>query len=848
MFSIESVAHVAVTYLTNTLLPGAALALLAWGLLRLLKPLNATTCYVILYGAMLALIGLPFLTLPQGNEAESASIAISTPLPVTPLPAPVSPATSAASTFTGETAASAVSEQPTSQSQPSAAAMPFQGIEMRWEFPQLLLLVLFGVWVLGAGVLLLRLAWSFAHVQLLKRHAGPLPTSLEGIASSLKQGHVLRTVRILSSSRVAVPMSLGFFKPVILLPEALLHKLTESELKQILLHETAHLRRFDDWGKLVQKLVHALLFFHPAVWWLNRQLDLAREAACDDHVLVQQGGQRQAYAACLLKLSQFGFKRSLDPFQLGLTVVTHLERRMRWVLDLRRPLTGKLSKPRLGIGLATLLLGGVLFVQVLPSVAIAEPAKEIASSTKTITYTTQIAGETIELEMRFPLDQIAHFEINGDAVQVRGEGFEVSAKGQNVQFRIEQQRTLILTLEAFEGPFTVGGSGDLALLGLYTDVSARSFEAQGVQVTGELMLITMPATPQQGIVNPSGRLSVTASWDDQSQAVEIGKRILIRPRSANEPANVSLSQTETLSYASEGKTIKQQLPPCTEAAGTFLLTWGSEGSEEGQFDFSRGVAVDSQGNVYVADNFNHRIQKFSSSGDFITAWGSLGNGDGQLNGPSGVAVDSQDNAYVADELNHRIQKFTSAGAFVTAWGSLGNGDGQFNYPHDVAVDSQDNVYIVDSGNFRIQKFTSEGTFILNWGSSNSIAERINVPTGVTVDSQDNVYVADSFSQRIQKFTSDGVFIAKWGRWGSSDGQLDGPEGVAVDNEGNVYVADSGNHRIQKFTSDGTFIASWGALGIGDGTPFHGPLGVAVDDGGNVYVSDGTSIRKYCGGN
>src|SRR5574337_367033 len=110
MFSIESVAHGVVTYLTNTLLPGAALALLAWVLVRLLNPVNATTRYVLLYGTLLVLMGLPFLTLPQGSEPEDTFTAISTPMPVEPVAAPVSPATSAASTLTGEATDTVASE------------------------------------------------------------------------------------------------------------------------------------------------------------------------------------------------------------------------------------------------------------------------------------------------------------------------------------------------------------------------------------------------------------------------------------------------------------------------------------------------------------------------------------------------------------------------------------------------------------------------------------------------------------------------------------------------------------------------------------------------------------------
>jgi len=94
--------------------------------------------------------------------------------------------------------------------------------------------------------------------------------------------------------------------------------------------------------------------------------------------------------------------------------------------------------------------------------------------------------------------------------------------------------------------------------------------------------------------------------------------------------------------------------------------------------------VDGTGNVYVADDGNHRIQKFNSSGTFLAKWGSEGSDDGQFNYPSGLAVDSGGNVYVADTWNHRIQKFSSSGTFLAKWGSEGSGDGQFNYPEAVA--------------------------------------------------------------------------------------------------------------------------------------------------------------------
>ena len=135
---------------------------------------------------------------------------------------------------------------------------------------------------------------------------------------------------------------------------------------------------------------------------------------------------------------------------------------------------------------------------------------------------------------------------------------------------------------------------------------------------------------------------------------------------------------------------------------------GIQGSGDGQFDFSSfaiaDVAVDSAGNIYVADYDNHRIQKFHHSGTFLAKWGTNGSGDGQFDNPRRVAVDSAGNVYVADSGNHRIQKFDSNGTFLATWGTNGSGDGQFTLPSGVAVDAMGNVYVAGTINSRIQKF------------------------------------------------------------------------------------------------------------------------------------------------
>mgnify|MGYP001568001642 CR=1 FL=1 len=258
--------------------------------------------------------------------------------------------------------------------------------------------------------------------------------------------------------------------------------------------------------------------------------------------------------------------------------------------------------------------------------------------------------------------------------------------------------------------------------------------------------------------------------------------------------------------------------------GDFIVKWGAQGSDPGEFKKPYSVAIDSLNNVYVVDKDNDRIQKFNSSGDFLATWGSSGSGDGQFGHPQGIAVDSENNIYVVDLDRDRIQKFNSSGDFLLKWGTNGNGNGQFNKPQDVTVDSEDDVYVTDQDNNRVQKFDSAGNFLLKWGTNGNGNGQFMKPVGIGTDSGDNVYVADRDNDRIQKFNSAGTFVRKWGSAGSDAGEFQKPQGVTADQYDFVYVADSNNHRIQKFDSDGNFVLEWGDSGSADGE-FNHPRGM-----------------------
>src|SRR5215211_2676783 len=180
----------------------------------------------------------------------------------------------------------------------------------------------------------------------------------------------------------------------------------------------------------------------------------------------------------------------------------------------------------------------------------------------------------------------------------------------------------------------------------------------------------------------------TNSQEKSTNSEDTGKENCI----TNQEASVLQTSTDSDTYLNNFHFIKK-----FDKEGNVVDSWGTVGSNDGQFLHAHGITIDLEDNVYVSDGENCNIQKFDSDGNFITKWGAKGVGPSKFMQPESMAVDSLDNVYVAEYSGKNIQKFDSDGKFLTMWGSLGCKDDQFLIPHDIAIDSEGYLYVTDSG-------------------------------------------------------------------------------------------------------------------------------------------------------
>lgn len=328
-------------------------------------------------------------------------------------------------------------------------------------------------------------------------------------------------------------------------------------------------------------------------------------------------------------------------------------------------------------------------------------------------------------------------------------------------------------------------------------------------------------------------------------------------------------------------------PLCLQASAQVITTVAGGYIGDGAlatsaaFDRPMSVANDSAGNLYIADTRNHRIRKVAPDGSISTV---AGNGNSGFNGdgglavhatlkfPNGIAMDTLGNLYIADSFNYRIRKVTPDGIISTVAGNGTEGyagDGgpatgaQLDFPNGIAVGSSGTIYIADTSNNAIRRVTTNGVISTVAGNGIygysgdgglAISAQLASPTGVAVDGDGALYIADRRNDRIRKVATDGIITTVMGTGvhgsncavdSSENALLSFPRGVTVNATGTLLVVDTGNHCVRVPQPDGwifNFIGTGEHGYSGDGgfamsATLSGPSSIAVDSSNRSYVAD-----------
>ncbi|HEY5708480.1 MAG TPA: 6-bladed beta-propeller, partial [Solirubrobacterales bacterium] len=376
-------------------------------------------------------------------------------------------------------------------------------------------------------------------------------------------------------------------------------------------------------------------------------------------------------------------------------------------------------------------------------------------------------------------------------------------------------------------------------------IPASAVAAPPTATTEAATAVSYEQATLKGTVNPEG--SATTYYFEYGKTEAYGTKIPVSPESVGSgTSNVAVSQTPTglsqsteyhFRVVAEGEATTNGADLTFTTAG-FNFEFGEEGSGNGQLKQPNlGIATDAEGNVWVADTENNRVQKFNSKGEYLSQFGKEGTGNGEFIAPKGVAIGPLGNIWVVDSGNNRVQKFNSKGEYVLQFGKGGTGEMQFNSPAGMTF-SGTHAFVVDSGNNRVQKFNLNSTpkFLAQFGKEGSGDGEFKSPTGVVVKSS-HIFVTDTGNNRVQKFNAITFnYVSKFGGEGSGNGQFKSPTGIVSDFQERLWVVDSGNDRAQKFNLSGGYLDQFGKEGSGAGQ-LSNPTGIATPAPQKVLILD-----------
>ena len=375
MLNLNHLIRMSAASMLNCIIEGVLIGFFAWILLRVIGRRNSGTRFAVWFSALLAIAALPVLGIATSGPA------------------------------TGRVS--------------SAFTVPGS-----WA------LDIFIVWAVIAGVSLLRVGVGLLQLRTLRASCTAIdPATLDPLLqSTLQEFQNVRSVTLCHSDRLHVPTAIGLLRPIVVIPSWALQELSTAELHSILIHELAHLRRWDDWTNLAQQVLKALLFFHPAVWWIENQLALEREMACDDAVLAETGNPR-GYAQCLISMAEKSFlRRGLALAQAAVNRMRQTSLRVSQILDINRPSATRIWKPALYSVAAFFVLCLVslshapeliAFQDRMPDAAVASARSPRATLTSTaglnfletppvarpVTFRTKSAGPTAPLVSKYRIQE-----------------------------------------------------------------------------------------------------------------------------------------------------------------------------------------------------------------------------------------------------------------------------------------------------------------------------------------------------------------------------------------------------------------------------------------------------------
>jgi beta-lactamase regulating signal transducer with metallopeptidase domain len=375
--ALTPVANPLVASLLNTLWQSAGLVLVVWTCLRLLKRLNATSRYLLWWGTLLGIVLLTGIRLatamPQpGRTTHVAQLAEPAPF-YRPWSKPLSQPLSNLEAHSPNARSSdheRATRPPAFELEPVPTSSAYHSVAIAGRWPAILLVS----WLSLAVLLLSRLLYSLLHLVRLKRHARPADAASQELLNSLLARHnITRPITLAVSREIATPIAIGLGKPIILVPAGLDEQLLPDEIEQVLLHELAHLSRWDDWTNLAQQLILAVFCLHPVVHWLGTRLRLERELASDDWVVCAHQ-EPKAFAQCLVKLAELVKRQPHTDLATGiLSQRSQLRRRIEALLAPNRTTSVRVTKA--GCASLCALLGAVWFaINQLPPVAVAQEA------------------------------------------------------------------------------------------------------------------------------------------------------------------------------------------------------------------------------------------------------------------------------------------------------------------------------------------------------------------------------------------------------------------------------------------------------------------------------------------